>query len=188
MPEPISTAWSVGKTLFDILQFVDGKFTDKDAEIYDKFLTELTDYRFLTNPYEVEYAGSVIASAANLRKLIVSKTVDLKQNSKLKGVFFVLGEITRHFLTTVTQIEQEIRSELILTEKNLSTQAINAVTHSSSIEFLEHWKSQGYPEKILRDNFNLNVMRIEYQGHRMRFTEALGELWDWHWKFCARQL
>jgi hypothetical protein len=46
----------------------------------------------------------------------------------------------------------------------------------SGANFLAHWKRNGYPECVLRDNYKLNVMNIEWEGYRIQFLVALGNL------------
>jgi hypothetical protein len=137
MPELISTTWSVGKTLFEVIKFIDGKLSNKDNTVYKQFLRELTDYQVLTNAYEVEYAGSVIKSIENLRQAINSRTQELHETSKLEDAFFLLGEITRHFLTTVRKIERSIRKNLELAEEN------GPAVDASSKQLFATWKKLG---------------------------------------------
>jgi hypothetical protein len=127
----------------------------------------------LTSAYEVEYAGSVVASAEKLRTLIVNTTVNLPDRSSLESGLLALGGAVRRFLSSIESIEAEIRHELELLERN---SAAGLKLDRSSMEFLEHWKAAGYPARILRGNHQLNVMQIRWPMNQMLFILALGQL------------
>lgn len=166
-------AISTGKLLLDAVKFLDGKLSDKDQAAYRKFLRELTNYRMLTSTFEVEYAGSVVASAERLRQLIVETTAALPEKSGLESGLFALGSVVRRFLSTVDEVEASIRHELDLLEEN----SMAGVDPDPSRQaFLDGWKRAGYPERVLRDNHRLNVMQIQWPLYQMHFTMALGQL------------
>jgi len=151
-----ATGVTLGKLVFDLTKFFDGKLSDSDQATFVTFLRKLVDFRVLTDPYESEYAGAVIHSVQDLRNLITESTVALKQNTKLDSAFFA----------------NAIRSNLDGLVKNL---LIGVNPDKSQKEFFETWKRLGYPEKILRGNYNLNTCNIEYEGYKQRFILALGE-------------
>jgi len=167
-----ATGVTLGKLVFDLTKFFDGKLSDSDQATFVTFLRKLVDFRVLTDPYESEYAGAVIHSVQDLRNLITESTVALKQNTKLDSAFFALGTAARLFISSVDEIENAIRSNLDGLVKNL---LIGVNPDKSQKEFFETWKRLGYPEKILRGNYNLNTCNIEYEGYKQRFILALGE-------------
>lgn len=164
---------TVVKLLLDAVKLLDGKFTDDDQKAYKKLLREMTDYRLLTSPNNAEYAGAVIASAEELRKLLVSTAAALPEKSGLERGILALGKTVRQFLSEVEAIEGGIRHQLHLIETNAES---GLQPDESSARLLSHWKRNGYPECLLRGNFNLNVMQIQWEGYRIQFLVALGML------------
>jgi len=154
------------------LKFLDGKFTDEDQIEYTKLLRALTDYRLLTSPNEAEYAGSVIASAQKLREQLNTTAQTLSMNSGMECGVLALGKTVRQFLSDMDSIESSIRNELDLVAANSEA---GIQIDESRRKLLEHWQRNGYPEHVLLGNHKLNVMSIEWEGHRMKFLGALGE-------------
>jgi hypothetical protein len=164
---------SVIKLLLDAFKLLDGKFTNTDQKDFGKLLRALTDFRLLTSPNEAEYAGSVIASAQKLRELLSATAQGLADQSGLERGVLALGAIARHFLTEVERIEGSIRHQLDLIVTNAEA---GVQPDASSAQLLAHWKRNGYPNHVLRDNYRLNVMSIEWEGYRIQFLLALGAL------------
>jgi hypothetical protein len=166
-------ALPVIKLLFDAIKLLDGKFTNTDKKDFRKLVRALTDFRLLTTPNEAEYAGAVIASAQKLRELLSTTAQALSEQSGLERGVLALGEIVRQFLTEVEHVEAEIRRQLDLIVANNEA---GVQADESSSRLLAHWNRHGYPNFILRGNYNLNVMSIEWEGFRIQFLLALGTL------------
>ncbi|MEW6738190.1 MAG: hypothetical protein AB1489_43350 [Acidobacteriota bacterium] len=169
---PVDTI-AVAKLLLDAVKLLDGKFTDHDQKEYRKLLRGLTDYRLLTSPYNAEYAGAVIASAQELREFLVSTAQALPEKSGLEQGILALGRTVRQFLSEVDSIESDIRHQLQIIETNTAS---GVQLDESSTNLLTHWKRNGYPGCLLGNNYNLNVMKIEWEGYRIQFLVALGTL------------
>lgn len=164
---------SIVKILVDILKMLWPTLTDEDRREFTKLIRALTNYRILTSAMEAEYAGSVISSAQNLRQLLHSTAQALPEHSELANGILSLGGIVRQFITEVERIEANIRHQLDLIVANKED---GLEPDDSNLRFLKHWTRHGYPQKVLRDNHNLNVTQIEWEGYRIQFLLALGAL------------
>jgi hypothetical protein len=169
MPEPVSAAIGTLNSLSGVLRSIDGLLTDKDAIVYRSFLISLSDYQCLTSEYGEEFVGKVINAVERLRQLITKSSLDLPVDSKLIGVFFILGTLVREFLSAVDKIEHDIRTH-VKSLKRTSAQ------YESDKKSLEYWEDWGYPETILQGNLGLSLYEIQPQMFQTRFVLALGEL------------